>query len=220
MERPSCGWARSSSGPAPLAVAATTSSQAARSQATSIVATVPSGGRRRSYAWPMAGFRLPTSSVAPSHRFLVVNALGRGRIKRNETYSSHSPIGTNGWRRGKLFRIAPARRGGAGLDRRRVAPPRPPGTSPLAIGPERPAPRSLSKNRPRREDARRERGRESNSPAERPVVPPASWRNRLPTPFWQRPPEAMPVLGQAPRPLPRAAAIPEKPRAITPDAHL
>ena len=31
-----------------------------------------------------------------------------------------------------------------------------------------------------------------------PKCEPASWRNRLPTPFWQSPPEDMPVLGQAP----------------------
>ena len=35
-------------------------------------------------------------------------------------------------------------------------------------------------------------------PLNDPYCQPTSWRNRLPTPFWQCPPEDMPVLGQAP----------------------
>ena len=53
--------------------------------------------------------------------------------------------------------------------------------------------------RPRRRDARRERGRESISPAERPVVPTGTMTKSTPDPLLARPPKDMPVLGPSPR---------------------
>ena len=49
------------------------------------------------------------------------------------------------------------------------------------------APMNLSKNRPRRGDARRERGRESISPAERPVVPTGVMAKSTPDPLLAMP---------------------------------
>ena len=62
-------------------------------------------------------------------------------------------------------------------------------------------PRSLSKNWPRREMLAAKGVGSQFRPLNAPECEPASWRNRLPTPFWQRPPENKPVLGQALRSL-------------------